>query len=111
MGGEENTDQVNPLVRIAKALETIAKGPEVEVEVSPPVCPSCGALNPTVVLPSQEAGQGPMAEIVVNGHCNECGSPFYIVIESYSMHKSVQTASEEIEARKRAGFFTYGEDQ
>lgn len=110
MEGRESTEEKDPLVRIADALEKLASDPEVEIEVGPPVCPSCGKLNPTVVLPSQEGGQGPMAEIIVNGHCAHCGSPFYIVIESYSMHKTPTTAGEEIEARKRAGMF-HVEDQ
>src|SRR3954466_11811574 len=92
------TETKDPLVRIADALEKLAADPEVEIEVGPPVCPSCGKLNPTVALADQEGGQGPMAEIIVNGYCTHCGATFYIVIESYSVHQSVTTAGEEIEA-------------
>jgi hypothetical protein len=96
----------DPLVRIAEAVEKLAAEPEVEIEVGPPVCPSCGKINPTVELPNQEGGQGPMAEIIVNGFCTHCGRSFYIVIESFSVHQSVTTAGEEIEARKKAGMFS-----
>lgn len=106
MEGRESTEEKDPLVRIADALEKLAADPEVEIEVGPPVCPSCGKLNPTVVLPTQEGGQGPMAEIVVSGSCAHCGMPFFIVIESFSMHKTSKTAIEEIQARKKAGMFT-----
>lgn len=109
-GREVTQEEKDPLVRIAEAVEKLAADPEVEIEIGPPICPSCGKLNPKVVLPPQEGGQGPMAEMIVNGHCAECGSPFYIVIESYSVHKSVVTAGEEIKARAKAGMFKY-EDQ
>lgn len=99
------SQEKDPLVRIADALEKLAADPEVEIEVGPPVCPSCGKLNPTVALADQEGGQGPMAEIVVNGYCIHCGHAFYIVIESFSVHQTVVTAGEEIEARKKAGMF------
>lgn len=107
---DENTETKDPLVRIAEALEKLATDPEVEIEVGPPVCPSCGKLNPDVSLPEQEGGQGPMAEIIVNGACMNCGTPFYIVIESYSMHLKSSTATAEIEARRKAGLFTYDEN-
>ena len=109
-GREITQEEKDPLVRMAEALEKLASDPEVEIEVGPPVCPSCGKINPTVKLPDQEGGQGPMAEIVVNGACMECGSPFFIVIESFSVHRTVGTAGEEIEARKKAGMFSV-EDQ
>lgn len=108
-GREVTSQEENPLVsaavRIADALEKLAADPEVEIEVGPPVCPSCGVLNPTVVLPAQEGGQGPMAEIIINCHCAQCGSPIYVVIESFSPHRSSITAKTEIETRKAAGLF------
>jgi hypothetical protein len=103
---KETTEEKDPLVRIAEAVEKLAADPEVEIEVGPPVCPSCGKLNPSVTLPAQEGGQGLMSEIIVNGHCNECGAPFFIVIESYSLHMMSSTAVSEINARTKAGMFT-----
>jgi hypothetical protein len=111
MEGRDTTQETkDPLVRIAEALEKLARDPEVEIEVGPPVCPACGKLNPTVRVPDQAGGQGPMSEILVSGVCMECGSPLYVVIESYSVHQSPTTAAAEIEARTKAGLFSV-EDQ
>lgn len=103
--GFTSEEEKDPLVRIADALEKLAADPEVEIEVGPPICPSCGKLNPTVALGPQEGGQGPMAEIIVDGYCIHCGATFFIVIESFSVHQSITTAGEELEARKKAGMF------
>jgi hypothetical protein len=103
-GGTEITKE--PLERIADALEKLASDPEIEMEVGPPICPSCGKLNPTMVLPPQEGGRGPMAELIVDGACGHCGMNIFIVIESYSVHKTGQTAAHEIEARREAGVFS-----
>lgn len=104
-GREEEIPSKDPLVRMAEALEKLASDPEVEIEVGPPICPSCGKLNPVMSLPPQEGAEGRMAELIINGQCGECGKPIYVVIESYSVHNSSLSAINEIQERKGAGFF------
>jgi hypothetical protein len=91
--------------RIATAIEALAVDPEVEINAGPPVCPSCGTFDPNVSLAYQEGGTGPMSQIIIDGNCTKCKERFYIVIESYSVHKTIETAGEEIKAREKAGFF------
>jgi hypothetical protein len=93
------------LERIAVAVEALAIDPEIEINAGPPVCPSCNAFDPNVTLPFQEGGTGPMSQIIVKGTCQVCSNPFYIVIESYSVHKTLETAGTEIKEREKAGFF------
>jgi hypothetical protein len=101
----EGGDEKEPLLRIAEALEKLASDPEVEIEAGPPICPSCGAFDPEIVLPDQESARGLMSEVIVQATCGLCKAEIYIVIESYSVHKGGRTATLEIEERKRGGFF------
>ena len=91
--------------RIATAVEALAVDPEVEINAGPPVCPSCNAFDPNVTLAFQEGGTGPMSQIIIDGTCTHCTKRFFIVIESYSVHKTIETAGDEIKAREKAGFF------
>jgi hypothetical protein len=93
------------LDRIASGIEALAEDPQVEINAGPPVCPSCNAFDPSVALAFQEGGIGPMSQIIIDGTCTNCTKRFFIVIESYSVHKTIETAGEEIKAREKAGFF------
>lgn len=101
----DGTDSVakTPLERIADALEKLTTDPEVEIEMGPPLCPSCGKLNPVVELQPDVGGRGPMLEIVLHATCTHCDSALVIGIESFSVHQTIETLKEEIEAR-RAGY-------
>lgn len=101
-------DGMTMLGRIAEAVEKMASDPQIEIEAGPPVCPSCGKLDPRVVFSEQEAASGPMSQIVVDGDCEACGRQLFIVIESYSVHKSRETAIAEILERDNLGFFGKG---
>lgn len=107
-GSARGAEEVDPLVRIAAALEKLASDPEVEIEAGPPLCPGCGAFDPEIILPEQEGGRGLMSHLIVNGQCGQCGQTIYVVIESYSVHKGRQTAMNEITEREKAGFFNGG---
>lgn len=96
------------LNRIAVAVEKLGEEQQIEIEAGPPVCPTCGKLDPQVVLSEQGAASGPMSQIIVDGDCKECGSHLFIVIESYSVHQSRQTAITEIQERDALGFFGKG---
>lgn len=89
--------------RIADALEKLASDPEVEIEAGPPLCPSCGKMNPDIILAPTESARGPMSQIVVEGQCGNCHHPIYVAIESYSCHRAKETLKAEIEARETAG--------
>lgn len=104
-GSEEIPASAVSLAAIARALEKLAADPEVEIEVGPPICPSCGMIDPEILLPEQESLRGPMSELVVDGLCCNCNHQIYIVIESYSVHQGKVTAMNEIRERKKAGFF------
>lgn len=90
---------VGILNRIADAVEKMASDPEIEIEGGPPICANCGVMNPEVIIPEQEAGRGPLAEISIEATCTHCGSLLIAVPESYSMHKSRETAIAEITAK------------
>lgn len=90
---------VELLERIADAIEKMASDPEIEIEGGPPICANCGMMNPEVIITAQEAGRGPLAEIAIEATCTHCGSLCIAVPESYSMHKSRQTAIAEITAK------------
>lgn len=107
----EGKETINPLERIANALEKLAADPEVEIEVGPPICPHCGKLDPIVQLAEQEASRGPMSQLIVDGVCTECGHQLFIVIESYSVHRNRTTAGSEINERDRIGFFNQGAEK
>lgn len=94
------------LTRIAVALEKMTVDPQVEIEAGPPICPHCGTFDPVMSLNRSEGGQGKMSQIVVDGVCLNCSQPVFIVIESYSVHRSRHTVVAEIEERERAGFFS-----
>jgi hypothetical protein len=96
------------LDRIALGIEKLAADPEVEIEVGPPICPQCGKFNPEILLDPTESARGPMSEVVVTGTCVHCNAYIYIVIESYSVHRSRHTAITEIQEREKAGFFNNG---
>lgn len=107
--GRELLEQIGGFgERIASALEKLTEDPQIEIEAGPPMCPNCGKFDPEILLPTQEAARGKMSELIVDGNCVECGSPIFIITESYSVHKSRQTAIEEIKQRTEAGFFTEG---
>lgn len=92
-------------VRLVEGVEKLSIIPEdAEIQSLPPVCPSCGVFDPNVTLAYQEGGTGKMSEIVVNGVC-QCGEPIYIVIDSYSTHKSIDTVEMEIKEKEKAGYF------
>lgn len=93
------------LVRNAKASEeivAIAKQEQVqfEVEAGPPVCPECGALNPTVYMRERE-GSGPVNEIVFEFEMHCCNTTVYAVPEGWQMTTLKDEASDII--RQRAG--------
>lgn len=94
--------------RIATALEKLSEDPQVEIEAGPPICPNCGKFDPEILLPNQEAARGRMSELIVDCACAACGSPIYIITESYSVHRSRTTAVNEIQERTEIGFFKEG---
>lgn len=87
--------------RIAVAVEKMAADPEIEIESGPPICPNCGAMNPDVQVPSQEAGRGPLASIAIEAICLRCSKVMFVVIDSYSMHSHRDTAVAEMEERSK----------
>lgn len=106
--GETSTNEnVDPLERIAVAIEKLAADPEVELEVGPPICAHCGKVDPVISLREQESSSGLMSQLIVDGVCTECGHEIFIVIESYSVHRSRTTAVHELKERERVGFFSH----
>lgn len=93
-----------PLDRIADALEKMAADPIIEYESGPPVCPHCGAFDPKITLPAHDEMVGPLSEFVIRAVAGCCGEVLFGVVESYSMHRTIDGAKSEIEARReRAG--------
>lgn len=98
-------DLIKVLERLAEGVEALAAEQEVEIKSLPPVCPHCGAFDPRVTIAPQEGGEGKMSEIVVDARCNACGNRVFIVIDSYSTHREVETVAMELSERERAGYF------
>lgn len=92
------SEELTLLERIAVGVEKMGADPVIEIEVGPPMCPTCGNVNPKVNLPSQEGGWGRLAEMLIEVQC-ECGSSLYVAIESYSCHALRQSAVDEVRAR------------
>jgi hypothetical protein len=86
------------LERIAVGVEKMGADPVVEIETGPPLCPTCGTINPKVQLPPSDGGWGFLGEIMIEALC-ECGGSVYVVIESYSCHRVRVQAIEEARAR------------
>lgn len=74
--------------------------PIVEWEPGPPLCPACGSFNPLVTLPASVAMTGKLGELYLEFKCEDCNGQIFAVIESYSMHHTLETARAEIENRK-----------
>jgi len=92
--------------RGVEALEKIASDPVIEYEAGPPICPHCGKYDPEITTPASDGAHGPLSELAISAQCMNCGSTFVVVIESYSMHRTPDTAIVEINERKereRAG--------
>lgn len=59
------------LDRIAKAVELLAaEETEIQMEVSPPVCPHCGMFNPMVRVIGDS--EGPLMDCVLQAECGNC---------------------------------------
>jgi hypothetical protein len=71
-----------------------------EVEPSPPICPVCGQINPTVFM-SERSGSGPMNEIVLELETSCCHSMIYAIPEGWVMTPVRAEAIDII--RERAG--------
>ncbi len=87
------------LERMCVSLEKISNDPEIEIDAGPPLCPSCGTLNPKVRLPQTEGGTGPLGEIMIEAICASCSHTIYVVIESYSCHNDREKATLEAQGR------------
>jgi hypothetical protein len=94
-------DMLKLVERGVGALEKLASEPQVEIEAGPPICPECGVFDPEVEI-QESASKGKLSEFCINAVCSECGTVIYGVIESYSMHASIESLNEEM-AIRRAG--------
>lgn len=86
--------------KASEALLDIAKQETVqfEVEAGPPVCPKCGAINP-VVFHEEEAGSGPLNEMLFKFEMHCCNSTVYGVPEGWAMTMQVEEAADLIQQR------------
>jgi hypothetical protein len=91
------------LERSAKASEdllAIAEKEQMsfEVEPGPPVCPSCGTLNPTVRT-QERADSGPLAEVAFEFETECCHSRLYAIPDGWIMTTNRSEAIEMIRER------------
>lgn len=101
---EMNNGRLEELLeRLTIATEKMAADPEIEIEGGPPICPSCGKMNPVVELSEKPAGRGPLAEIAIEAICTHCGNLVIAIPESYSMHRVREQAVAEM--REKAASF------
>lgn len=87
------------LDRIATALEKLSDDSVVEVDAGPPVCPTCGEFDPPVLFPGEDQQEGKLSGYVIQAQCLACNSVMYVVIDSFSMHRELETVKNEIESR------------
>jgi hypothetical protein len=86
--------------RGVEALEKIASDPVIEYETGPPICPHCGHYDPEIATPATDGLHGLLSELAISALCMNCERTFVVVIESYSMHRTPDTAIVEIKERK-----------
>ena len=80
------------LDRLTVAVEKLGEEPEsmeLKMEISPPVCPHCGAFNPTVVVP--EGGDGPLMDCVLKAVCRNCDNLILAVPIQWDMLPDYET--------------------
>lgn len=101
MGGER--EMLRLIERGVIALEKLNEEVQVEIDPGPPICPHCGAEDPEVTC-VEGASVGPLSEIVIEARCMECENTLYGLVESYSMHRTMETVKDELfYERRRAG--------
>ncbi len=64
------------LERIAVGVEKLGEDIVIEAESKPPVCPTCGRMNPNVTVQDKEA-TGDLASFVIEARCNHCQHVLY----------------------------------
>jgi hypothetical protein len=97
---------MDSLERIATALEKIASDPEIEIHAGPPICPHCGQFDPDIEVPANPTMRGKLGNYIVAVTCVHCQKVMYGVIESYSMHASLETVALELESPERKEMFS-----
>jgi predicted Zn-ribbon and HTH transcriptional regulator len=92
--------------RIATSLELLVKSATddpIKFEVNPPVCPHCGVFNPVVEV-HESTSTGPLSQLVIEAKCLSCNEIMYGMIESYSMHTTVEEVTQMVSEREEGGF-------
>jgi hypothetical protein len=97
------------LERGVAAIERLAQDPVIEMQTGPPVCPHCGAMNPTVKVDDQ-AGEGLLGDFVIRAQC-QCGEVFYAIPVQWDNVGSMEEAAQVISERNDLRGFNGGEDQ
>lgn len=64
------------LERGVSAIERLAEDPVIHMETGPPVCPHCERVNPAVRV-EEGTATGPLAEFLIQAHCQHCNNVFY----------------------------------
>lgn len=90
---------MDALERIADALEKMAADPIIEIEAGPAICPTCGKFNPLVTVIPSKTDTGPLQDYILEAECNECNSPIYGVVESWSLFRDRVSLAANLEER------------
>lgn len=98
------------LQRAVAAIERLSEDPVIQVETMPPVCPHCDEMNPTVSV-NDTAGQGPLAEIVIQATCLKCHKEFIAMPVQMEMAMTISEASEIMAERITQRGLNGGTDQ
>lgn len=91
------------LERSAKAQENLLKIVESEqftVEQGPPVCPSCGRMNPTVTEIAVDDSSGPLADFVMVAEVHCCNKRIYCVATGWDTFDNVELVKEFMSMKK-----------
>jgi hypothetical protein len=91
------------------AIEKLNEEVQVEIDPGPPHCPHCGSEDPEVQC-MESTSVGLLSEIVIEAKCMECENVMYAVVESYSMHRTPETAKDELFYERRKAGKSWGKE-
>lgn len=74
---------IDALNRLSEGIERLVDEPMVEVESTPPKCPHCNILYPTIIVAPTEQLIGPIDEFILVCNCDNCGKEIFGIVTGW----------------------------
>jgi len=71
------------LERIAVGIEKLGEEPSFEIPTSPPVCPTCGMIDPVIGIQKDVNGAGKLSDFFMSVSCTNCNSHFFAIPQGW----------------------------